>query len=208
MLRSQSSIEESHRRFQNIMTEKLYLELQGPIYQALSQESIYTVSNLVTLQDKDIEELQYTVMLKMEEGELASTTSLPLLRNKGWIGALIKFVKHHQLQSAEEFENTSIEEFDKFRLTEYNAEAYFQPSNTPNYNRSNPKHKVKDNALVSFKRAIKKDKSQYNNGIVGTGPPKQLHVSTIARKFLMRHTFQTEMKKRNCSLRNKCLCMQ
>ena len=62
-------------RFQNIMTDKLGVELQGPIYQALFQESIYTLSDLVTLQDKDIDELQFTVMLEMEEGELTSTTS-------------------------------------------------------------------------------------------------------------------------------------
>ena len=75
MVGTRSSIEESHRRFQNIITDKLGLELQGPIYQALSQVFIYTLRDLVTLQDKDIEELQYTVTLEMEEGELAYTTS-------------------------------------------------------------------------------------------------------------------------------------
>ena len=95
----------------------------------------------------------------MEEEQLTSTTSSLSRGNKGWIRAIIAFVKHHQLQSEEEFKDTSINEFNKVRLT---ATAYSCPSNSPNDNKSNSKHKVEDNTLASFKRAIKKYRSQYN----------------------------------------------
>ena len=129
------------------MTEKLGLEIQGPIYQALSQESIYTLSDLVTLQDKDIEDLQYTMTLDMEDGQLTSTTLLLSCGNKGWIRALIAFVKHHQLQSEDKFEDTSIEEFNKFRLNSYNTEAYLRPLNSPNYHRGNSKPKTEGQCI-------------------------------------------------------------
>ena len=152
--------------------------------------------------------------LKIEEGQLTSTTSSLSHGNKGWIRALISFVKHHQLQSEEEFEDTSIEEFNKFRLTTYNTEAYLRPSNSPNYNRSNSKPKAEDNALFHSKGQSKRTNpntmyfEMKNTGIVGICPPRQLHVYIIVRKFSMKRTFQMEVKKQNYSLRNKYLCMQ
>ena len=56
MVGTRSSIEESQRRFQSILTETLGLDTETPIYQALSQEMIFTLTDLATLQDKDIDD--------------------------------------------------------------------------------------------------------------------------------------------------------
>ena len=83
MVGSHSSIKESKRRFQNILMKKLGVEVHSPIYQALSQESILTLSDLVTLSGRDIEELEYTVTVEVDEDQVTTTTSKISKENKG-----------------------------------------------------------------------------------------------------------------------------
>ena len=117
MVGTRSSIEESHRRFQHILTEKLGLEIHSPIYQALSQENIHTLSDLATLSNKDIEEMEYTISMEVDERQITTTRSKISKGNRGWIKSLIAFIKYYHMQSEEEFESVSLEEFNTFRLS-------------------------------------------------------------------------------------------
>ena len=75
MVGTRSSIEGSQRRFQTILMEKLGIEVHSVIHQELSQESIITLSDLVTLSGRDIEALEYTVTVEVDEDQVTTTTS-------------------------------------------------------------------------------------------------------------------------------------
>ena len=162
MVRTRSSIEESHRRFQHILAEKLGLEIHSPVYQALSQENVHTLSDLATLSDEDIEEMEYTISMEVDEGQITTTRSKISKGNRGWIKSLIAFIKYYHMQSEEEFESVSLKEFNTFRLSKYDPD--ISSRGVPSVLMSqHPKRKKNDNtpALLAFKKNIKRDKNQY-----------------------------------------------
>ena len=162
MVGTRSTIEESQRRFQHIMTEKLGLEIHSPIYQALSQENVNTLSDLATLSDKDIEEMEYTITMEDDEGQITTTRLKISKGNRGWIRSLIAFIKYYHMQSEEEFENVTLEEFNTFRLSKYDPDISSHTA-PPIAQSQPPKRKKNDNtsSLLAFKKNIKRDKNQY-----------------------------------------------
>ena len=78
MVGIRASVEESQQRFHKILTETFLLKPQGPIYQSLSQEGIYTFGDLASLHTQDIEELSHTITI-----EIVSTSALTLTDSVG-----------------------------------------------------------------------------------------------------------------------------
>ena len=66
MVCTRSSIEESQKGFQSILTETFGLDIHAPIYQAFSQEMISMLSDLASLQDKVIDDMTYVTTTEIE----------------------------------------------------------------------------------------------------------------------------------------------
>ena len=161
MVGTRSSIEESQRRFRSILTDIFGLDIQAPIYQAFSQEMIYTLSDLASLQDKDIDDMTYVTTIEIE-GQI-TTSANPLTKgNKGWIKALIAFIKYLDMDSEEDFENVDNNQFSTFRLSIYNPNSTQQTSSSTSTRLRNSHNKRgHTDAVVNFKKSIKRDKTQY-----------------------------------------------
>ena len=203
MVGTQSSIEESQRRFQNILTENLGLEVHSPIYLALLQELVQTLSDLATFSKKDFEELEYIVILEVDDDQITTTTSKVSKGNKGWIKALIAFIKYYHMQSKEEFESVTLGEFNTFRLNEYNPDINSrrsQPSGQSQFS----KHKTiihrHHRPLRKLLKGIRTNTLSYGkigNGIVGTAQPRLSHAHTIVKMSSMKHTYRLTVNIRN-----------
>ena len=116
MVCTRSSIEESQKGFQSILTETFGLDIHAPIYQAFSQEMIYTLSDLASLQDKDIDNMTYVTTIEIE-GQI-TTSANPLTKgNKGWIKVMIAFIKHLDMDSEEDFQNVDNNQFSTYKLS-------------------------------------------------------------------------------------------
>ena len=161
-LKTQSSIKESQRRFQNILTENLGLEVHSAIYLALLQESIHTLSDLETLSEKDIKKLEYIITSEVDDGQITTTTSKVSKGNRGKIKALIAFIKYYHMQSKEEFESVTLGEFNTFRLNEYNPDINPRGIQTSGQNQLSKRKKNNNtSALSDFKKNFTRDKNQY-----------------------------------------------
>ena len=73
-------MEESRQRFDSLLTETLGLDVHSPIYSSLVQEFIHTLSDLAALRDEDTKDLQYSVLIEIDD-QIKNTIS-PLSKGR------------------------------------------------------------------------------------------------------------------------------
>ena len=66
--------------------------------------------------------MEYPITVEVDKGQVTTTTSKISKGNRGWIKALIAFVKYYHVRSEEEFKSASLGEFNTFRLNIYNPD--------------------------------------------------------------------------------------
>ena len=156
---TRSVIEENRRQFERILTSEFGLESNHPIILTLKEESVLTFEDLPLLSPDDIDGLSYTTYVEID-GENAAITNDLVKGHKGWIKALIAFMRYYSLDTPEKMDTVSLEDFNKFRMGIYspinNNQTY-----TPFYNKPSNKNKGSLSYSETFKKSIKKDRSTY-----------------------------------------------
>ena len=138
---------------------ELGLEINHSIILTLKEESVLTFEDLPLLSPDDIDGLSYTTYVEID-GENAAITNNLVKGHKGWIKALISFMRYYSLDSPEKMEAISLQDFNKFRMGTYNPINNNQ-TYTPFYNPSSNKNKGSLSYSETFKKSIKKDRSTY-----------------------------------------------
>ena len=154
---TRSVIEENRRLFEETLTITLGLTVDHPILLALSEESITTFNDLPMLSPEDIDDLSYTTYME-NEGESTAIQNILSKGHKGWIKALIAFIRYHNIDSDEEIKLITLQEFNKFRLSKYDPTG--MKAYTTNKTKTTKGNKVLNSAEI-FKKTIKRDKSHY-----------------------------------------------
>ena len=122
---------------------------------------IFMLSDLATLQDKDIDDLSYKATSEIK-GQITTSSNSLSKGNKGWIRALISFIKYLNMNSEEDFENIDINQFNTYRLSIYNPDNLLRSnSSTSTRSRNSSNQRGNNDSLTYFKQRIKRDKSQY-----------------------------------------------
>ena len=110
---TRSVIEESRKQFDRILIDTLGLEEDSPIILALKEEFILTFNDLHTLTAQDIDTLSYTTDVEVDK-ELTTATKKLSKGHRGWIQALLAFMRYYKIDSHEEINNISMHDFHKF----------------------------------------------------------------------------------------------
>ena len=154
---TRSVIEESRKQFDRILIDTLGLEEDSPIILALKEEFILTFNDLHTLTAQDIDTLSYTTDVEVDK-ELTIVSNKLSKGHRGWIKALLAFMRYYDIDSYEEINNISMHDFDKFRM------GIYIPSNNPtkitSNSTTNNRYKATSGA-EAFRKSIKKDRSTY-----------------------------------------------
>ena len=155
---TRSIIEENIKQFERVLTEELGLEINHLIILTLKEESILTFDDLPLLSPDDIDGLTYTTYVEID-GENAAITNEVVRGHKGWIKALIAFMRYHNIDTPEKTENILLQDFNKFRMEIYNPTNNNQTYEPSIY--SIPNNKKTISHAETFKKSIKKDRSLY-----------------------------------------------
>ena len=163
MVGTRASIKESERIFQKVILGNLEEKSSGDIWQALQQDGIHTFADLGTLTFSDVDEMKNTISTETEQG--TQTSERPLTKGeRGWIKALIAFIKHTDVVVEKDYEEKFTKDsFSYFRRVDLVVEPSLK-DNTPKSSQKNPNQGYQTNQYLSqFKKNIKRDKSQYNS---------------------------------------------
>ena len=100
----------------------------------------------------------YTTNVEVDEQHTTVTNELSK-GHKGWIKALLAFMRYYNIDSHEEIDNISMHDFDKFRMGIYNPSnnLTYTSLNSPPYNR-----RKAISSAEALRKSIKKDRSTYS----------------------------------------------
>ena len=156
MVGTRTSVQEQQRRFHKLLVEILLLPDNSPIIQAFNHENIETINDVLNIRDTDIELLEYV----RENKENETTELCKLTRgHHSWIRVLIHFIEHLELQSENQLEEVTFDDFNEYRFHIYKPNA--NPSSSNYSSNKTPENKTSNHDGDSFKRGTKRDKSQY-----------------------------------------------
>ena len=116
---TKSFIKESWKQFNCVLTQVLGLEQDHLIMLALREDLISTFNGLHLLSAQEIDTLIYRTYVEIN-GDSTEIINQLVKGHKGWIEALLAFMRYHNIDSNKDVENISVHEFNKFLMGTYN----------------------------------------------------------------------------------------
>ena len=163
MVGTRASIKESERIFQKVILDNLGEKSSGDIWQALQQDGIHTFADLGTLTFSDVDELKNTVSTETEQGTQTSIRTLTR-GERGWIKALIAFIKHTDVVIEKDYEEKFTKDsFSYFRRVDLVVEPSLKDNTSKSSQKNSNQVQQTKQYISQFKKNIKRDKSQYNS---------------------------------------------
>ena len=110
---TRSIIEENRKQFERIITEEFGLKINHPKILMLKEESVLTFDDLLLLSPADIDGLTFNTYVEID-GENAAVSNELVKGHKGWIKALLAFMRYHNIDTPEKADSILLQEFNKF----------------------------------------------------------------------------------------------
>ena len=137
--------------FKHILENILDDGVEGPIFQALTNAYIQSISDMMMLDEDDIKNLTYKYI-----DTTGTTSQVPLeMGRRGMIKAFKAYIRH--LGNDIIFDTIQEDDFDQFRIHTYNPDSPTLPTRSDNIITNANNQKLIDD----FCKGIKRDKSQY-----------------------------------------------
>ena len=146
------SSSETKRRLIKTFTETFQLEDENPIKKAFDEEGIHSYMVIFTLYNISIDDLKYTTK---DPNTQQHSRILLSKGHQGWIKSFIDFIRSLNIDTEENIEKPNIEDFNKYRIKNYN------PHSRSLLNQNKGLNPHQDKEVENFKKSIKRDKSHY-----------------------------------------------